>query len=516
MNQRTSNSLRNVVYGMGAKIIAMILPFVVRTLIIRKLGIEYGGLNSFFSAILNFLSLTELGFGSTLVFTMYKPVAENNTEKICSLLNLYKKIYHVVGVVILVIGGIIIPFLPKLVNGDVPSDINLYILYLIFLCNTSLSYFLFAYRSSLFVAFQRTDVQSKVMLVSYTIMSIAQITSILLLKNYYLYALSNIIYTVLQNILIYLLSKRYFPDIICKGIILKSEVHELFYKTIALAGHKIGGTVVSSLDSIVISSILGLTAVGVYGNYYTIMSALMAFIGVYNNATLPSIGNYLIREKEEDQYILFINLNFMHIWVVGWFSLCLFILLPNFIELWVGKELLFSFTETILVCVYFYSWQFRVLSCNFKDAGGLWTEDALKPYIASITNIVLNIILVKKIGISGALISTILCMFFIFYPWETHVLFGKLFKRSSKSYLLKEMKWALIWLVLAIAMYFICAQIHVNNLVISLLIKGALCLVLPNVVFLLLNCKTDEFKFIIRKIRGLLDGRTNKKVITTS
>ncbi|MBR4329805.1 MAG: polysaccharide biosynthesis protein, partial [Candidatus Riflebacteria bacterium] len=84
------------------------------------------GLNSLFTSVLQVLNLTELGVSSALVYSMYKPIAEDNKEKICQLMNLYKYYYRIIGFIILCIGLILLPFIPNLIHGNIPSDINIY------------------------------------------------------------------------------------------------------------------------------------------------------------------------------------------------------------------------------------------------------------------------------------------------------------------------------------------------------------------------------------------------------
>ena len=129
MESRTKNGVRNIYSAFVNQAISIVLPFIVRTVFIRSLGEQYLGLNSLFVSILNVLNLSELGFGSALVFSMYKPLAQNDTKKICQLLNAYKKIYRGIGVSIMIIGVLITPFVPKIIKGSVPSDINIYVLY---------------------------------------------------------------------------------------------------------------------------------------------------------------------------------------------------------------------------------------------------------------------------------------------------------------------------------------------------------------------------------------------------
>ena len=185
--ERTKNATRNIIYGVFLKIYQLLGPFILRTIFIYTLGMEYLGLNSLFTSILSVLNLAELGVGSALVFSMYKPIAEDDTEKICALMNLYKLYYRIIGAVILVIGLILVPFIPNLISGSVPEDVNIYVLYLMNLGATVLSYWLFAYKTCLFGAHQRNDMIAKVTIVSSTLQYIIQAIFLISISNYYLY-----------------------------------------------------------------------------------------------------------------------------------------------------------------------------------------------------------------------------------------------------------------------------------------------------------------------------------------
>ena len=205
---RTKNATRNVFFGVSLKIYTLIIPFLMRTAMIYLLGVEYLGLNSLFTSILQVLNLAELGVGSAMVFSMYKPIADDDEIKICALMGLYRHYYRIIGGVVLVGGLVVVPFLPNLISGDVPNDINVYVLYLMNLCATVLTYWLFAYRNSIFQAYQRTDVVSKVTLITDTMKYLIQIAVLALFHNYYYYVLAILFSQVVNNILIALLSKN--------------------------------------------------------------------------------------------------------------------------------------------------------------------------------------------------------------------------------------------------------------------------------------------------------------------
>ncbi|MGN0716955.1 MAG: hypothetical protein ACI4LU_04395, partial [Treponema berlinense] len=174
----------------------------IRTVLIKKIGIEYAGLNSLFSSILQVLNLTELGFASAVVYSMYKPIAEDDKDTICALLNFYKRVYFIIGLVILALGTAVMPFLPHLIRGNIPQDINIYVLYSIYLVNTSLSYLLFGYKNSLLNAHQRRDVISNILTITQGLMNICQLIILVTIKNYYLYVLMMPIFTVLNNVMV--------------------------------------------------------------------------------------------------------------------------------------------------------------------------------------------------------------------------------------------------------------------------------------------------------------------------
>ena len=196
------NGIRNIFAGFINKIVLIFLPFVTRTVIVYVLGSEYLGLGSLFSSILMVLNLSELGIGSALVYSMYKPVAEKDMLKIKALLAVYKKIYAYIGVAILAIGLCFLPFIHTIIKGDVPASMNLYILYIMYLSNASISYFIFAHKKALLIAYQRSDVISNVNTVLNICVYTVQIMVLLLLKDYYIYVAVFIFSTITENIII--------------------------------------------------------------------------------------------------------------------------------------------------------------------------------------------------------------------------------------------------------------------------------------------------------------------------
>lgn len=508
---RTKNTIRNFIYGFLNKIVSLLLPFLIRSIIIRTLGREYLGLNNLFTSILSVLNLAELGMGTAMVWAMYEPIAKENKTVICQLLALYKKIYRIIGSIITICGLLLMPFLKHLVNGNV-ENINIYILYLIFLSDTVLSYLLFAYKSSILTAYQRSDIISNIGTVVQLLLNIVQIVILLIFKNYYFYILMKPLFTIINNIIVNYVTGKQYPDLIPYGNVDVSVKNNIFTRVKALIGHKIGSTVIASADSLVISAYLGLEMLAIYSNYYYIVYFLISVTSIFFNGMLAGIGNSLVLETREKNIILFKNINFMTVWLVTWCSVCLLCLLQPFMTLWMGKDMLLSTLTVILIVIYYYTWQARTTGLFFKDAAGMWNADFWKPYVAAIVNVVINILLVKRIGINGVFISTIICMVLIYFPWETWVLFKKMFGISSREYVLGQVISAIEAVFICVFTYSICSIIPLSGIE-GLIARGVICVFVPNIILVIFNYKKQEYIFLKNKIIMTIANWRNNNVL---
>ena len=481
---RIEQSSRNIVFAMINKIIMLLVPFVVRTILIYTLGVNYVGLNGLFSSILSVLSLAELGFGSALIVNMYKPMAEDDKITIRKLLGYYKKVYKIIGVIILVSGLMLTPFIGYLVKEDIPRDMNLYILFLLYLFNTCASYLLFGYRNSLFIADQRNDIVSKIAAITNIVTYSMQIIVLLIFKQYYMYVIVFPITTILNNLIIYFLSKKIYPDIFCEDNLDNAIKKDISSKTKALIGHKIGGIVANSLDSVVISAFLGLVVLGKYNNYYYIMWNILGIVNSITSVIVPSVANSIIKRNLEDNKRYFDIFNFVVQGINVLFCTCFICLYQPFIKLWVGAENTLSISIAILMTIYFFVNCSRQIVLMYKDALGLWKPDWLRPYIEAIVNLFLNILLISIIGLEGVIISTIISMGFVTIPWETKMLYDQYFKTSSKEYINRLLYNFIVSFICSSMAYFVCSKLSytgisaiIINLIVAVIISaiGFLC-----------------------------------------
>lgn len=489
--ERTKNTLRNIAFGSMNRVINIILPFISRTVILYIMGTQYLGLSSLFSSILSFLSLTELGIGAAMVYSMYKPIADNDNETICALLCLYKKLYRLIGAIILCLGIALMPFLKILVPEELPSDINLHALYFIYLLDAVLSYWLFAYKNALLQAYQRNDINSIIASVITPISYVVMLVSLFCSKNYYAYVMWLPFFTILTNIIRLVAVNRCFPGLEPQGEVSSELKHSILKKTTALIGTKLNTVVLNAADNLVMSAFLGLTVIAMYGNYHYIMSSIIGFLGIAYSSMTAGLGNSLQTETIEVNYKNFEKFSFINSWLVGWCTVCLVCLYQPFMKIWVGDELMFPFYVVLQLGLYFYIYQIRKIPVVYKDAAGIWWEDRFRPYVCMVVNIVLNIVLVQIIGISGVILSTVFSLL-ISIPWENYTIFKYVFNRSSKSYYKKMVYSAVTMLVAGCVTLGVC--ILCGNGIYSFFLRVVVCLTLPNIMFSLMNFKRTEFK----------------------
>lgn len=494
------NSLRNITVGLMYRAVGLLLPFVIRAIMINVLGIEYLGLNSLFSAILNVLNLAEFGFAGAITFQMYEPAAAKDTERLSQLLSIYKKIYCLIGCVILIMGLVILPLIPRLISGSYPVEINIHIVYLVYLSNTVLSYLMFAYRTSLFAAFQRLDIQNLISAVVMISMYITQAALLLVSRSYYVFIAAMPVFTVLNNSFVYSITKRNFPEIDAKRKILKSDRDIVMRKAVAMLGHKLNYVIVSSADSLVISSFLGLNVLAMYSNYFTILSAVIGIVDIVIQSLLPSVGNLLVEGNFERTYRTFRILSFVQFWLVGWCCVCLVCLYQPFMIMWMGENMLLDYAVVVLLAAYFFSYKGRAVILLFKDAAGMWNEDFIKPYITASVNITLNLLLVRVIGIYGVVLSTIFSFAVISYPWETQVVMRKIVRKPMKRYVIMTLKYIIQTILFAMICFGICRLVIADGWG-CFILKTAVCAIVPNLLFIAFNFRSVEFKELLSLLK---------------
>lgn len=502
--ERIRNATNNLKWGLFERIVSLLVPFVCRTAIIRIFGINYLGLNSLFTSILSALNLTELGFGSAIVYFMYRAVAEEDNDRICALLHYIKRVYWSIGLIILILGLALLPFLRYFIKADVPTEVNIYVLYLLMLAGTVQSYLLFAYEGAIFRANQRLDVLSKISSVVVIVEKVLQLAFIFIFRNYYLYIATTIIAGILHNVLIHLATKKWFPLAHAFGNLAGEEKQDIRRQVRGLFMYKVGNVVNGSADSVVVSAFLGLTIMGRYGNYYYVISFLMGLLGIYYSSLRAGIGNSIVLESVEKNFRDFKTLQFAQNWIVNWSTVCLFCLFQDFISIYAGEQNQLPFGCVVCLCLYFWIWKIQDVVYTFKEAAGMWDQDRYRPIIGAAINLVLNVFFVRFIGLYGVILSTVFVLVVLDLPWASRVLFKQYFKSNVRVFYRIILIGAVQLIVMLLPTYWICTKIITKLHLTQMIIKAMVCLIVPNVLYFAMNFRKYEFDIIMKKVKSIL------------
>ena len=502
-DSRTKNTIRNISAGLFNRFISIILPFINRTALLWILGAEFTGLASLFVSILQVLNLAELGFNTAIVYSLYKPMAENNEKKICEIVSLFKKIYTIVGTTILIVGLVIIPFLPLIIKGSYPNTINIYLLYILYLINSTISYYLFAYKECLLIADQRQDIAKNIRTIIEIVRYIIQLVVLLVTKNFYLYVVIAIIGTIITNISIEFVTRKKYS--FYKEIKKKMKLPKELKKQVSgLMINKICDTFRNSFDSVIISAFIGLTAVTIYGNYFYIYTALYGIMNAICVSMSASIGNSIVKKSIDDNYKDFLSFSQLYAIIIGITTTCLLCTYQPFMKIWVGSKLLLSSFNMILFCIYYYSVCLNNIRNQYIAGNGMWSKIKSSCILEAIGNLVLNILLGKILGITGVLLATIITIILFNYLQRNKIMYDNYFKNKGINVYYKEQ---LIYLFLTISSciiaYYLCSLLSMEGFI-KIIINIVCSIIVSCIVFYFAIINMERYKHTKNIVNGIM------------
>ena len=502
--ERTKNSTRTMIFGVLNRIITILMPFVTRTIIIYKLGTEYAGLSSLFTSVLSVLSISELGISTAITFCLYEPVAKDDKASVRALLGLLRKVYWVIGGVILVSGLVLMPFLKYFISADCPADLNLYLLFVMYLLNSSVSYLTSAYKSVVLNVYQRGDIVHNINTVAEIFKYVSQIIVLLLWADYYLFVFLLLVSTLLINLLTGIISKKTFPELYPEGKVDKETKKIIKNKVIYLSAHSITSKLINSADNIIISSLIGLTAVGIYGNYNYISTSIIGFIIIIYGSVRASVGNSIYSDSKEANIKTFNALWFGSSWLSSWCAITMLCLYQPFMTIWVGEDNLLSLPAVVFIVLYF-----QANACNqfftstYISTAGLWNKTIIRQVLAVTLNVALNIVLGLYFKITGIVFASFITTLLIVYPFDIVVTYKYVLKESVKRGVIKMMT-DYLWFIGLGALCFALCEIIPFSGVLGLLLRAAVCVILPNGIYLFAMRKSEELKYFVDHAKSLI------------
>lgn len=510
---RTEYAMMNIVTGLGGYIVNTVLGFICRMIFVRCLNQEYLGISGLFTNILSMLSLAELGVGSAIVYALYKPLAENDEEKILSLVDFYRKAYRTIGIAIGIIGICIMPFV-KYIVGDYSFKENLYIIYLLYLGCSVVSYF-FSYRSSLLQAAQKQYIVSSVSYTRTIIQSLLQMIFLILTHQYIIYLIIQFVCSIADNIIISYIATKEYPIILSKNPkpLSHEEISGLTKNVWYLMTNKLASLLLSSTDNIITSYFQGIITVGIASNYVLLTNTLGSLLGQFFNGLTGSVGNYNVLKNEKETESLFLCFYFANFWLYGIGSLGVALVSSDLVKLFFGPTYILDDGIPTVLALNFFLTGMMSSVWTFKNALGQFKYGRYVVLLTGFLNILFSIVMGKHWGLFGIYLATIVARLLTNAWYEPYALFKYSLHRSSVKYFVVFIKYLIIMVITFIIEYYLC-HIFKAGAILELIWHIFVVVIITNIIIVIIFRKTEEFKFLKNKVNtsiSLVRMRINKK-----
>ncbi len=407
----TEKTLKNSMVSVIAQIITMLFQFVNRRVFIEFLDIEYLGYQTLFGNIFSLLSVAELGIGNIISFHLYKEIVEKNEEEIGKLMYLYKWLYRIVAIVVLVAGLGCYFLLPYFVRDAQASWSYLYLIYFLQLTSVIAGYFL-SYKRTIYIATQQEYKCVQIDLYTTMIIQTVQLILLAILKSYIIYLCLHLSTTMIANIIISRKTSKDYPFLNKKYTLAREDIKKrnIVKDIINFLVHKISYAIYGGTDNIIISSFCGIRNVALYGNYVTVSSSVMNVL-FYRllNPVQATIGNIIYGNRNKDklweQFKVFDVFSFFFASFIG---LGFFIFFQPFIQLWMGKDYLLPYSFVILFSMTIYFQAVWEIVYKYRTVFGDYKQDRNFMIVSAVLNLIISIFGAKFFGISGVQFGTLI------------------------------------------------------------------------------------------------------------
>lgn len=496
---RTEYSILNIVTGISGYAINTILGFLCRMIFIKCLSSEYLGINGLFTNILSMLSIAELGIGSAIVYALYKPIANGDRNKVKSLMKFYEKSYRIIGLVIIVFGLCMMPFLHIIIKDTPNIKENIYGIYLIYLFNTSLTYF-FSYKSSLIIVSQQNYIVTGLNYFITIVQSIIQILYLYITREYIGYLIIQTIGTIAYNIIITNIVNKKFPYIVDKNInpLSKDEKHNLMKDIKALTIWKLSGLLVNNTDNMIITYFNGLSTVGLASNYTLLSTTLNSLLSQIFNGITGSVGNFNALETKEKKIELFNCLSLASFWLFGWSTVGIVVISTDIIILCFGREYILPNNIPYIIALNFYSIGMQSIVWTYKNTMGIFRQGRYLLIVTAILNLIFSMYLGNLYGLFGILLATFIARAFTNMWYDPYVIFKYGLEENPTNYFIKYLKYFIIIIVTSKVCLYVCGFVNISIMA-NVVIKLIICSIITNAIFLIVFCRSKEYKWLFEK-----------------
>ena len=510
-NSRTLNSVLNFTSSIGGQLLNIFVQFAVRTVFIHTLGKSYLGIGGLFSNILSMLSLVEFGVGSAILFKLYEPLSKHDEKRINILMHFYKKVYFYIGLVISGIGICLIPFLRFLIKDYdrmAGLNINVTVIFLMYLFKTVSSYLFLAYKSSIIKADQKEYLVNLVTYLVTILAAVVQIIMLLIYPKFELYVTIAILQVVFQNLTCAYLANKMYPFIKVKSSekLARSEVIDITKDCSALFLYKLNGVVLKATDNIILSAVCGLEMVALYSNYYVFYTSINTLFSKVFNSISHSLGNLHTTHNIKHEYEIYEVINLLAAILGGTAGVGIFVVSNTAINAWIGEEWLIAQPFSMLMGIEVIGLALRQPMNKYRATMGLFQQAKYRPVAGMIINLVVSYALVSKWGICGVLVGTIVADWTTVMWYDPIIIhkYGFNDEYRPSRYFLKIAKYLAIIFSIGAADYLLCVRVINGEGWLYVILYAVIVMITVPTVMIGVTASSDETKFVIDKIRGYM------------
>lgn len=460
---RVQKGLLNAKVNLLFYFLSLGLSFISRKTFLDNLGAEFMGLSGTLSNILGFLSLAEMGIGTAVAFNLYKPIADNNKQKINDLVSVFGYLYHKIGIFISIAACIISAFLPLIFQK---SNLPIGMIYFSFLSIvfSSLCGYFINYRQILLSADQKNYLVTKYIQSSILIKLILQIAVAHFLQSCYLWITLEIISSVAVCFLLNWKINKEYPWIqvsVKHGKDVYPQNKQIIIYTKQIFIHKIKDFLLSQSDQILVFAFVSLKMVAYYGNYTLIVTRITRLFQTAIEGFSASVGNLVAEGHKEKITNVFWELFCINFTIAAILVFSLYHLLEPFITLWLGKEYLLGQTVLILLLINTFIMEQRKAVDLFNNAYGLYA-DTWSAWVEGLVNISVTIVTALYWGIIGILLGKIISLLCIVVLWKPYYLFKCGFQEKISTYWKGFLSYGLVFVVSFIFSHLIAIILPIN------------------------------------------------------
>lgn len=506
-NSRSQNSLKNASSEIAVRMFTAVSKFILRTVFIYTLGIQYNGVSGLFNDILFMFSLAELGINRAIAFALYKPLANNDEDAVVRIMKFYRTVYRIIAAVIFVAGLALLPFLQYLVK-DVP-DIkeSIHLIFMLFVVQSASSY-LFIYKATLLEANQQKRIVSYVDIVTTVVQVVCESAILLIFKEYLAYLIFSIASTIAKNVVISCIAERKFPVLKRKNVgpLTKEESKQIASDIGATAIYNVSNVVVYSSEAIITAAFFPTIIVGILSNYRLIFNTINTLVSQISASCVPSIGNLAVTATRERLHELHNQLSFIMFAIGNFVCASLVCLLNPFVgDVWLNEEYLLMMPSVVLIVINLYLCIMQYPNTAYRNSNGLFVQGRIRPAIMTVIYIVLAVLFASVFsrygnqwGVFGVLLATPLSRLLTETWYDPYVVYKHVFNMKMKSYFVTRLMYLAVAVFCTVATYFlsqwVVSALSVTNVYLSFMLRCVCCFVIPNAVVLILFGTTDVFK----------------------